>query len=259
MCKINDFLAFLEQFAPLELSYKMIAKGGYDNSGIIVNSGSDVQKVLFSLDLNSECIKRAVELGVDTIVTHHPAIYAPLKSLSVEGEGEAVLLAVQKGLNVISMHLNLDLAKKGIDFSLASAFSGDKQTILDDLDGTHGYGRKVLFEGDMESLEKMAKAIFKTDKIITYGSGKINSIATFCGSGASIVLSLIKKGQCDVDVIITSDIAHHELLEMIEKGKKVLILPHYVSEEYGFNKFYDWVKQNNDKIQAYYFDDKRFR
>ena len=53
MCKIKEFLAFLEQYAPLELSYKMIEKGGYDNSGIIVNSGSDVQKVLFSLDLNS--------------------------------------------------------------------------------------------------------------------------------------------------------------------------------------------------------------
>ena len=259
MYKLKDFLSFLEQYAPLSLSYKMIEKGSYDNSGIIVDNGKVVQKVLFSLDLTCDSVKKACELGADTIVTHHPAIYAPLKSLSVDGQGEAVLLAIKNGINVISMHLNLDLAKKGIDYWLSTAFSQGKQTILDFLDNEHGYGRKVEFNGTMEDLYKKAKEVFKTDKILVYGSGKIGSIATFCGSGGSVALDLIRKNSCDADVIITSDLAHHELLEMIERGKKVLILPHYVSEEYGFNKFYEWTKHNGDKIQAYYFDDKRFR
>lgn len=259
MYKLKDFLGLLEQYAPLSLSYKMIEKGSYDNSGIIADNGNGVQKVLFSLDLTLDSVNKAVELGADTIVTHHPAIYAPLKSLSVEGQGQAVLLAIKNGINVISMHLNLDLAKNGIDYSLSTAFSQGDQTILDMLDNEHGYGRKVIYNGTMESLKEKAKEVFKTDKILAYGSGKIGSIATFCGSGASIALDLIRKDCCDVDVIITSDVAHHELLEMIERGKKVLILPHYVSEEYGFNKFYEWTKENNDKIQAYYFDDKRFR
>ena len=204
-------------------------------------------------------VEEAVKLGADTIVTHHPAIYAPLKSLSVEGEGEAVLLAIKNGINVISMHLNLDLADRGIDYYLSRAFSTGEIEILDYLDDSHGYGRKVAYNGTVEEVVNKAKEVLDTDKILSYGEGKISSIATFCGSGASIALDLIRKGQ-DIDLIITSDVAHHELLEFLEKGKKVLIIPHYSSEGYGFNKFYAWVKENaKSDIKAYYFDDKRFR
>ncbi len=259
MYKLKDFLGFLEQYAPLELSYKTIEKGGYDNSGIIVDSGKAVQKTLFCLDLNKESVEQAVNLGVDTIVTHHPAIYSPLKSLRVEGEGESVLFAIQNGLNVISMHLNLDLAKEGIDHYLASAFGAKNYKILDILCDGFGYGREFLVDKTVEELVGDAKKLFKTDKILAYGGGKIEKIATFCGSGASIALDLIRKDKCDADAIVTSDVAHHELLEMIKQNKKVIIIPHYVSEEYGFNKFYEWTKENSDKVQAYYFDDKRFR
>ena len=38
MCNLKDFMAVLEQVAPLELSKKMIELGDYDNSGIIVKN-----------------------------------------------------------------------------------------------------------------------------------------------------------------------------------------------------------------------------
>ena len=45
--------------------------------------------------------------------------------------------------------------------------------------------------------------------------------------------------------------------ELVEMGKAIMVIPHYSAENYGFNKFYERVK-NQISVPAYYFDDKRF-
>ncbi len=260
MYKLNDFFEKLDSYAPLEISRKMIEKGDYDNSGILVKCSDLVGKVLFSLDLSKHAVARAKELGCDTIVTHHPAIYQPIKSLSIDGQSAPLAFAVMNGMNVISMHLNLDMAEKGVDYYLARAVGGENVKILDTiLDGV-GYGREFNLKLSLNELVKLLEEEFNTDKIISYGKGNIEKVATFCGGGASYALEFVFNGKTSADTIITSDMPHHVIKELIEKDKNVILLPHYVSEEKGFNKFYAEIKsQLSDKIDAYYFDDKRFR
>ena len=50
---------------------------------------------------------------------------------------------------------------------------------------------------------------------------------------------------------------HHVIKELVEMGKAIMVIPHYSAENYGFNKFYERVK-NQISVPAYYFDDKRF-
>ena len=59
MLKINELFRSLCEIAPIDLSYKMIEKGQYDNSGIIVNAHENVEKVLFSLDLSVSAVNLA--------------------------------------------------------------------------------------------------------------------------------------------------------------------------------------------------------
>ena len=73
-----------------------------------------------------------------------------------------------------------------------------------------------------------------------YGDKIINKIASFCGGGDSHALYVVENAVTDADTIITSDVSHHVLKELIELGKNVMILPHYVSEQYGFYKFYNY-------------------
>ncbi len=248
----------LEEFAPLSLSHKMIEKGAYDNSGIIVKDHDYVGKVLFSLDLTSQSVSEAIKKGCDTIVTHHPAIYLPIKSIGTDGT-EALLEAIKKGINVLSMHLNLDVAKNGVDQSLANAIGGKNIRILDCLLDGCGYGREYEVEKqDLIEFTNELKKEFSTDKIIYYGQGEVEKVASFCGAGASDAVSHVKNNTTDADTIITSDISHHLLSELIERGKKVIIIPHYVAEQKGFIKFYEYVLQNCGKTEAYYFVDKRF-
>lgn len=258
MLKFDKLMQVLDGYAPLALSKLMIENGSYDNSGAIVKCGENVNKILFSLDLSKESVKKAIELKCDCIVTHHPAIYHPIKNLLIGTENQPLLDAIKGGISIISMHLNLDIADYGVDYWLAKALCDGEHKILSLTDNTHGYGREFKCEKDLLDLVECVKSSLGTQKVIAYGSGETKVVASFCGGGASHALEQVLTFGTSADTIITSDMAHHELKELIEKDKKVVIIPHYASEDYGFNKFYQSVIAKLGDAQTYYFQDKRF-
>ncbi len=265
MFNVNRLYEIIDNYAPFSLSQQCIDKGSYDNSGILVKSKDGVNKVLFSLDLSNEVVKRAKRLGCDTIVTHHPAIYAPLKEVSSDGLlSSAVCLALNYKMNVISAHLNLDVAKFGIDYYLAWGLGkNSQQKIFDKLSDGLGYGRE--FSIDTVSLGEFIGKIkkeFDTNKVIVYGSKnkKINCVASFCGSGSGDIEKLLKNNQIKADVIVSSDIPHHVIKECVELGYSVIILTHYSAENYGFKKAYEYVNEQIGKeIKCEFFTDVRFK
>lgn len=262
MLELDNFFKILDSEAPLDLSHKLIEKGDYDNSGILVRSSNFVGKVLFSLDLSINAIKRAKRLRCDTICTHHPAIYTPVKNLNYEGENSALLLAVKKGLNVISMHLNLDVAPNGIDQNLMLGLGGEKFKLLDVLCDANGYGREFnITPIKLSEYVKYIKLQFNTNKVLYYGKKNaiIKKVASFCGGGAGYAINYINKGIVKADTIITSDMPHHVILPLVEKGKNIILLTHYTSENYGFKKFYERISKNSfGKVETCYYEDKRF-
>ena len=263
MLETDGLMKILESFAPLELSRKSVENGDYDNSGIIIGGDRAVNRILFSLDLSEAAVKRAAGLKCDTVVTHHPAIYLPVKSLSLsDGTTAPVLRAANARMNVISMHLNLDLATEGTDACLAEALGAQDYKILDYIDDRHGYGREFTVRKTTfgEFVRRAKKALF-TSRVLAYGkkSDEINKCASFAGAGSSLALKAVACGRTDAQVIITSDMPHHALRELIEAGKKVLLITHYAAENYGFEKFYEIASEKiGSRAQTYYFRDKRF-
>ena len=262
MLKLNSLFETLDKIAPLSLSHRLVEKGDYDNSGIIVNSHENTIKVLFSLDLSKKAVEMAKRLKCDTIVTHHPAIYKPISSISIEGDTCALLNAIKNNLNVISMHLNLDIATNGIDCCFAESLGAKKYKILDPLDENNGYGREFDIENiTFNEFIKLAKSNLKTSKITVYGkrSTILKKGASFCGGGASYAENSVLKKVTNADVIVTSDMPHHVIKTIVEAGKNILIVPHYASENYGFKMFYENVKKTlKNKVETAYFEDKRF-
>ena len=260
MYSVEKFLGTLEQYAPLRISQAVIKNGGYDNSGIIVKSSDKVEKVLFTLDLSIESVKKAIRLKCDTIVTHHPAIYTPVKELTTDGSSASLLLAVQSKLNVISFHLNLDMANDGIDACLCKGLGGEKAKILEKVCDEFGYGREFDIQpAKLFQLVNQIKKEFLTKRLVVYGNKNsiIEKCASFCGGGASSAHKAVLDGLTDAQLIVTSDAPHHVIKELIEKGKSILLLTHYASENYGFKRFYERVS-TEQSIDAVYFEDKRF-
>ena len=263
MLKLEEFLSELEQFAPLKLSRLLVEKGSYDNSGIIVRCTENARNVLFTLDLSKESVAVAKRYKCDTIVTHHPAIYKPILGLDFDGVSAGVTLAATERINVISMHLNLDACKGGIDQSLAEGLGGENAVILDEIEREAGYGRLCKIQPiTFAEFIKKAKTTFESDKVIYYGKAKevVGSFASFCGAGSSDAIEMARKGRLDCDVIVTSDASHHVIMELVEMGYKIVLLTHYAAEEYGFKRFYNAVTEKLEgKVNTRYFCDKRFK
>ena len=260
MYNLQEFFGVLDKIAPLKYSLMQIEQGDYDNSGILINMHDKVERALFSLDLSVAAVTKAKRLKCDTVVTHHPAIYHPVKSLDINGDTAAVALAVKYGLNVISMHLNLDVAAGGIDDGLFQGLGGKDCKFLNGLDDCAHYGREFKVDKTLAEFKKLIEKNFGTKKTLVYGNLKNNVglAASFCGAGSEYALAYARAfGKADT--IVTSDMPHHVLKELTERGKQVIILTHYASENYGFKRFFKTVTgQVFGKADTFYFEDKRF-
>ena len=256
--KFCEFYRELCDFAPIELSRKLYEKDDlYDNSGIIVEpSQEDIKGVVFSLDLTSGCVEKAEKEGCDLIVTHHPAIYSPIKRLSADSP---VYKAINKGIGVVSFHLNVDCAKEGTDFWFAEGLGGKEQTIYEDLGGGRGYGRVFAVEKTTgrEILERYKKT-FDTDYAWLYGKEdeEIDKIASFCGAGldeGAIEFAVENRAK----IVASADIKHHVLLQALNSGLSVLSCTHYATENYGMKKISGIFSRKLKDEKIIFFDDGR--
>ncbi len=251
--KINDVYKMLDDYAPFGLSDKLVAaEGGYDNSGIINSVDGDITGILFALDLSVPAVERAKAEGCNLIVTHHPAIYHPIKKM-----GGALKKAVENGIGVISCHLNLDCAERGIDYWFAKGLGAKKQEILLKLsDREEGYGRLFFLGESLGDIRRRAEETFNTT-VLCYGpeSKHINSVASFCGAGLGD-----KEAETECDLLCSADVDHHVILSAVEQGKTLLVFTHYACENYGLKKLYvafSTFEGYDENVKLYYFDDAR--
>lgn len=229
---VSEAYEIIQSYAPKRISDAYCAAfGAYDNSGILIDSGAEVRKVLFSLDCSAAAAEHAVAEGCDLIVTHHPVIYGKIGSIS----GKYAKL-LRHGISVISMHLNLDCAHGGIDELLMQGLGGQDPVLFQTFEGG-AYGRVAqVQEQSFAAFCARVKAEFQTERMLVYGGARtVRRVASFCGAGADeeSVLFAARQG---ADVIVSSDFKHHILTLALEAGLNVVVLTHYASEQYGFSK-----------------------
>ncbi|MDO9308602.1 MAG: Nif3-like dinuclear metal center hexameric protein, partial [Deltaproteobacteria bacterium] len=93
----------------------------WDNPGLQVgNPGADVTRIMVALDPTPDVISSAISSSCQLLVTHHPLIFKPLKSISFANPlGRSIHTAISAGLSVLCMHTNYDSANGGLNDLLA--------------------------------------------------------------------------------------------------------------------------------------------
>ena len=251
--KLKEIFETLETVAPVALSDEFCAKYKmYDNSGIIIDCKEDIKGALFSLDLSFKAIAEAKKNGFNLIITHHPAIFGGISRISAD---DLIGTCLKSGISVISMHLNFDAAPQGIDYHLMCGLGGDKAEILDGLQ-SGGYGRVYgVAPVKFGELENTVSKNFNTQRTLFYGDKNktVKKIASFCGAGCNNEAIAFAQSH-GADVLVSSDMKHHEIAKLIEMGINVIHMTHYSAENYGFNKIYTQISSALSIPTAYFAD-----
>lgn len=256
--RLTEIYELTDGIAPFSLSKEWCERyQGYDNSGIQLDCGGDISKILFSLDLSLAAIGRAKAFGAQLIFTHHPAIYAPLRSLTPQGEGKEILLCAQAGISVLSAHINLDCAPYGIDESLMNGLGGTyAERVMEPLT-SGGYGRVFsVEEKTFSQYTAEIKQIFQSERVVVYGNRPVKKVACFCGAGME-EKSVAFAVEAGADTFVSSDGKHHLVKAAVDAGMNVVLFTHYAAETYGFRRFYQKIKEKSG-VPCEFFADERF-
>ena len=246
MIKVKNVFEHLNQLANIKLAEK------WDNVGLMLgNYNDEVNKVLVCLDVTTAVVDEAIDNGINLIVSHHPLIFKPLKSLNFIDDFKSNIIRnlIQNNISVISFHTNLDSAALGLNDYLAKKLKLEEISPLfeHELDQNSGLGRIGKLSNDMnlEEFIKYLKNQFKLETVsaVIGNNKKISSVAILGGSGADFIYSIP-----DVDIYLTGDVGYHAALDTIEMKKNIIDIGHF-SEHLVKELLQDYISELNIVVE----------
>ncbi len=228
---VKDIFDFLNTKFPTNTAME------FDNVGILVgNASAEVNKIIIALDCTRETIQIAVENGCNLIITHHPIIFSPLKTVTADS---VVYELIKSEISVISMHTNLDVGKNGVNDSLCSAI-GLRE--ISPYSASDGY---LLKSGVISpTLPKLFAEHIKAKLggcVKFCDGGKVISKVLVCSGSGGDYISAAISGR--FDALVTADIKHHQFLIAKENGISLFDAGHFNTEDIIVEKLADMLKE----------------
>ena len=217
--KIKEIINFTETFAPLSSAME------FDNVGLLIGSEErDIGCAVVALDITDDVIDEALENGAELIISHHPVIFDPLKSIP---ESSTVYRLICNNLSALCLHTNLDLSPVfGVNTCLAEAVGVKNAEFVEG---------ECLYIGGLdgeikneEFAEKVKNALCCEGVRYTLGGKSVKKVAICSGSGGDLAPLAKAKG---ADVLLTGEIKHHEILEANRLGIAVVDAGHFKTED----------------------------
>ena len=138
--EVDEIVKRLEHFAPLSLAES------WDNVGLLVCPSSTshvVNSILLTNDLTEVVMDEAIQKNANMILSYHPPIFTPFKTLNGKSWKERVVLkAIENRIAIYSPHTAFDVVKGGVNDWLASGLGKGtvrplKNMFVDEDLGTH--------------------------------------------------------------------------------------------------------------------------
>ena len=228
-CARETILSVLQQLAPSQLAES------WDNVGLLIDptGRSTFERALVTIDLTETVLDEALKLGADLIVAYHPPIFSGLKHLRCTVAKERVVLrAIAAALTIYSPHTALDSVPGGMGDWLAQALGPGQTTpiLAATSDPRAGAGRFIQL--DQSLTIDQAVTLIKAHlglKHVRVGAPStpctIRTAAVCPGAGGGIFERL-----GHVDLLLTGEMRHHDVLERVARGSYVVLTEHTNSE-----------------------------
>jgi dinuclear metal center YbgI/SA1388 family protein len=233
---VQDILNIIEKIAPASLAED------WDNVGLMLgNPSSPVDAILIGLDPTLELLEEASSCGANLLITHHPFIFHPFKTIHLGSpEGVFVERAIQKQINVVSCHTNLDSAAEGVSYSLAQKLGlEDSEPLLvhhgADLCGMGRIGKYREAISVDEFIGKLRDACSPPWLLATANKpAEISCVAVCGGSCSELAPVALEKG---AQVFVTSEVKHSIARWAEQAGLWVVDGGHFATENQALTIF----------------------
>ena len=243
MINLSEIISFMEKTFPLSCAED------FDNAGLLCGRrNKEISKVLICLDCTKAVVDEAVKTNCNLIISHHPVIFAPIKSVSDDTPlGSLLVNAIENNISIYSAHTNLDSATGGLTDYIAGLLGLETIGNLENnlgriLKAPEGFTAKNLIEALKTALN--IERIYTTLK----ENKPIEKIALCNGGGGDLVSAAVQSG---ADVYISGDLKHHNILSINEnEALDYIEIRHYDCEAPMKRKVYDLLKKEfGEKIE----------
>jgi len=247
--KCKEIISVVEKFAPPTLASE------WDNVGLLIgDEDASITSVMVSLDIDEGVIDEAISKGCNLIITHHPVIFEPFKTLNTgHFKQKLIFKIISQNINVYSAHTNLDCAEKGINDYLACNLGLREISVLKKTHESHngstefGFGRVGYLESPvtLKELCQRVKLLLGIDSVRVVGDlqSMASKVAISSGSGADFIGDARNLGcQC----FITGDIKYHDACDARDMGLSVIDAGHFETENIYMAYFRDYLKTQFD-------------
>ena len=230
MTTVGEILTFLETLAPRSM------KMDWDNVGLLCGGkGRPVTKVLVALDPFEGVCREAAQWGAELIVTHHPLIFSPLKSVTDETSiGRAVQLLCANNISSINAHTNLDCAPGGVNDCLAQTLGLSNVQVIapsgvDELGREWGLLRQGVVETQplSEFLAHVKSALNCEGLRYVDGGKPVHRVAVGGGACASELMDAVSAG---CDTFVTADVKYNQFWDAHDLGLNLIDAGHFPTE-----------------------------
>lgn len=228
---IKEFINKFEKIIPNNLALS------FDNVGLLIGSEErEITGIYVCLDINDDIIEYVRRHNVNTIISHHPIIFNPLKRVvDDKSVSRKIMKCISYDINVISYHTNLDAAINGMNDKLVNILNFEYKSIeileLNSMNSKCGIGRILNLKKSLDIMFIIdeIKEKFNIDKLkfVDSGNKEINKVCVINGSGNSMIKTCFGK---NIDLVITGDITYHTAFESIENKVSLIDMGHFNSE-----------------------------
>ena len=235
--KLHEIITILEKTAPLEQA------ASWDNSGMQVASRrEDVAHMALCLDPTPDTVEKALALGAQCIVSHHPLLMQGRLPSTPDAYHHVLSLLFRADAALYSAHTSLDINSYGPAGWLAEALALCERQVLEPTgqmpDGRpcgFGLGGTLPVALDFPSfLERLREHIpLETATLCGPAPQEVRRVAYCTGSGASLIPAACAY---KADVYVTGDVKYHAALDT---AVCVLDVGHHSLEEEMMRRFAD--------------------
>lgn len=226
----QDVIRALEAFAPMHYAFEGDSIGlqlGYPQQ--------KVQKVFLALELNEAICREAREFGAHMVVVHHTPFFKPFKQLRDDlALDQVVIQLIRSEMALYCAHTNLDCAPGGVNDVLARLLGLEKTTVLESSGQSEpgvGLGRvgQLPEPITLQSLARKVSLALDT-KVVRFCGGPHQTVQTVACCGGSGIFLMHQAKACHAEVLLTSDVKHHEAQQALDMGLNVIDASHYATE-----------------------------